>query len=252
MQVVWDEVHFAGFVNGYLTGSYFFDIHPPLGKLALAASATLGGYDGKTSWATIGNPLPEESVPLLFLRGLPALQGTLTVPLVYLTARELGLSVPAALLSASGMLFDVCALVEVCCLPKQAHLGTSHHAMDIGFEADRFFDLWSLFSLLCRVREHLVCPKMTFSVTLLRSHATCSRTLRCYWRSYCRSQLELQSTSISAIEHKYDSMLLATAMKAQHITAPLVLALPARSPSPANPVCSRLRRRLAAAPHCGA
>ena len=34
-----DEHHFGKFVNGYLSGAYFFDIHPPLGKLLLALSA---------------------------------------------------------------------------------------------------------------------------------------------------------------------------------------------------------------------
>ena len=34
--VVFDEYHFGKFVNNYFDGQYFFDIHPPLGKLTLA------------------------------------------------------------------------------------------------------------------------------------------------------------------------------------------------------------------------
>ena len=34
--VVFDEYHFGRFVNNYLDGNHFFDIHPPLGKLTLA------------------------------------------------------------------------------------------------------------------------------------------------------------------------------------------------------------------------
>ena len=50
-QVVWDEFHFGKFVDGHINGEYFFDIHPPLGKLLLALSAWLGGYDGSQGWS---------------------------------------------------------------------------------------------------------------------------------------------------------------------------------------------------------
>ena len=35
LQVVFDEYHFGKFVNGYITGEYFFDVHRPLGKLGV-------------------------------------------------------------------------------------------------------------------------------------------------------------------------------------------------------------------------
>ena len=74
-QVVWDEHHFGKFVNGYLSGAYFFDIHPPLGKIILMIASALGGYDGVTvGWERIGVDIPS-SVNLLALRGAPALQG---------------------------------------------------------------------------------------------------------------------------------------------------------------------------------
>ena len=52
------------------------------------------------------------SVNLLALRGAPALQGALLVPLMFATARALGISTPGALLAASGVLLDGCFLVE--------------------------------------------------------------------------------------------------------------------------------------------
>ena len=111
LQVVFDEYHFGKFVNGYITGEYFFDIHPPLGKLLLCLVAWMGGYDGSQSWDKIGVDIPPE-VNLLALRGAPALQGALLVPLMFGTARALGISTPGALLGACGVLLDGCFLVE--------------------------------------------------------------------------------------------------------------------------------------------
>ena len=110
--VVFDEYHFGKFVNGYLTGEYFFDIHPPLGKLVLTLAAHAGGYNGTTmAWAKIGDPIPA-AVNLFALRAGPALQGALLLPLLYIAGRAMGLSQPASLLAPAGALFDVCLLVE--------------------------------------------------------------------------------------------------------------------------------------------
>ena len=42
-EVVFDEFHFFHFVSEYEEGKYFFDIHPPLGKLILWANAQMYG-----------------------------------------------------------------------------------------------------------------------------------------------------------------------------------------------------------------
>lgn len=44
--VVFDEVHFGGFLTDYINGVCFFDIHPPLAKMILAGTAKLAGYKG--------------------------------------------------------------------------------------------------------------------------------------------------------------------------------------------------------------
>ena len=41
LRQVFDEYHFGKFVNNYNDGKYFFDIHPPLGKLTLAFAGWL-------------------------------------------------------------------------------------------------------------------------------------------------------------------------------------------------------------------
>ena len=75
-------------------------------------ASALGGYDGVTvGWEKIGVDIPS-SVNLLALRGAPALQGALLVPLMFSTARALGLSTPASLVVACGVLLDGCFLVE--------------------------------------------------------------------------------------------------------------------------------------------
>ena len=51
-------------------GEYFFDIHPPLGKLILTVVAKAGGYNGTQAWATIGEPI-HPSINLLALVPAP-------------------------------------------------------------------------------------------------------------------------------------------------------------------------------------
>jgi len=43
--LVFDEVYFAKFGYNYLTGTPFFDAHPPLGKYLIALSIRLGGFN---------------------------------------------------------------------------------------------------------------------------------------------------------------------------------------------------------------
>lgn len=110
-QVVFDEYHFGKFVNGYVTGQYFFDIHPPLGKLFIAAAAWWSGYDGTQPFAKIGE-VYQPDVDLFALRAVPATFGALLIPLVYLLVRQLGCSVAAASLAAGIVLLDGAILVE--------------------------------------------------------------------------------------------------------------------------------------------
>ena len=45
--VVFDEVHFGGFAEAYVSSrAYFFDIHPPHAKLIIAGTAGLAVYAG--------------------------------------------------------------------------------------------------------------------------------------------------------------------------------------------------------------
>ncbi len=102
--VVFDEVYFRGFAADYLSGHYFFDIHPPLVKLLFAADAWLFHL----SPADISSGLLGGAV----LRCLPALAGAALVPLVYLIVRRVGLGRMGASLAATFVLCDNALLVE--------------------------------------------------------------------------------------------------------------------------------------------
>ncbi|EGW33069.1 uncharacterized protein SPAPADRAFT_137353 [Spathaspora passalidarum NRRL Y-27907] len=105
-KVVFDEVHFGKFASYYLEGTYFFDLHPPFAKLLIAFVGWLIGYNGKFKFESIGESYIENSVPYLAYRSLSAIQGTATVPIMFLTMKTLGFSVAACIMSSIIVCFD--------------------------------------------------------------------------------------------------------------------------------------------------
>ncbi len=89
-ETVFDEVHFGKFVSGYFTGEYFFDIHPPLGKLLISAMGFIGGFRPGFSFSNIGEKFSDNSY--MWLRMLPALAGIILPIVIYLLALEIGFS----------------------------------------------------------------------------------------------------------------------------------------------------------------
>lgn len=96
-QTVFDEVHFGKFVSGYLAGEYFFDIHPPLGKLLFSGIAYLGGFSPEFSFDNIGTIFPNNHY--LALRSMPMLAGTLLPLVIFAVALQLGFSPAASFLA---------------------------------------------------------------------------------------------------------------------------------------------------------
>lgn len=101
--IVFDETYFKTYAGTYLTGSYYFDPHPPLGKLILGGFAHLMGLSG---------PAVAGDDPSTILRLVPALAGILIIPVFYLLLRQLKASRKVATLGAALLLLDNALIVE--------------------------------------------------------------------------------------------------------------------------------------------
>ncbi|KAI0559237.1 Dolichyl-phosphate-mannose--protein mannosyltransferase family GT39 [Gracilaria domingensis] len=110
--VVFDEYHFGTFVDNIISGATHFDIHPPLGKLTLAFFGWHVGYrpDPDFGYEEIGKAY--NSVLYYPLREVAAVFGVITVPLMYATARTLGMSWVGALVCAGLFCFDNLNIIE--------------------------------------------------------------------------------------------------------------------------------------------
>ncbi|KAF8624120.1 hypothetical protein AX15_006029 [Amanita polypyramis BW_CC] len=107
--VIWDEAHFGKFGSHYLKREFYFDVHPPLGKMIVGLVGLLSGYDGSFEFKS-GEAYPE-NVPYVAMRVMLAMFGVGMVPLAWFTAVELGMSQWACHLVTLMVLFDVGWLV---------------------------------------------------------------------------------------------------------------------------------------------
>lgn len=108
-QVVFDETHFGNFTNYYLTGRYFYDIHPPLAKMIIAGFAKMSGYKGDYNF-TMGAEYP--TYEYISLRLIPALFSACVVPLSYLTLRGMLCSRMTSFVGAILVACDLAMIVE--------------------------------------------------------------------------------------------------------------------------------------------
>ena len=104
-EVVFDEVHFGKFASYYIRRTFYFDVHPPLGRLLLALVSWSFGYDGHFNFTTIGESYIENNVPFLVFRGWTAFCGSLLVVFVYRMLRKMGYTI-GAIAATSAVVFD--------------------------------------------------------------------------------------------------------------------------------------------------
>src|SRR3989344_2118579 len=109
-EVVFDEVHFGKFVSAYYTHQYYFDIHPPLGKLLVAGFGYLFNFQPEYSFAEIGQAFPDQAY--LALRFLSILAGTLLPIIIFLLALELRMKPLVAFLAGMFIVLDNALLTQ--------------------------------------------------------------------------------------------------------------------------------------------
>ena len=104
-EVVFDEVHFGKFASYYIRRTYYFDVHPPLGRLLLAFVSSSFGYKGHFNFSKIGESYIDNNVPFLVFRGWTCLCGSILVIFVYRMLRKMGYTI-GALVATMAVIFD--------------------------------------------------------------------------------------------------------------------------------------------------
>uniref|UniRef100_A0A7N8XP28 Protein O-mannosyl-transferase 2 n=1 Tax=Mastacembelus armatus TaxID=205130 RepID=A0A7N8XP28_9TELE len=102
--VCWDETHFGKMGSYYINRTFFFDVHPPLGKMLIGLAGYLTGYDGTFPFIKPGDKYEHHNY--WGMRGFCAVLGSFLPVFGYLIVLELSQSPTAALITASLLIFD--------------------------------------------------------------------------------------------------------------------------------------------------
>ncbi|XP_073950740.1 protein O-mannosyl-transferase 2 [Choristoneura fumiferana] len=103
--VCWDETHFGKMASWYINRTFFFDVHPPLGKMLIALSGKLTGYDGTFPFDKPGDKY--EGAKYEGMRIFCTTLGALVVPLTFLTLWEMTKSLDSTFIGTMLLLCDV-------------------------------------------------------------------------------------------------------------------------------------------------
>lgn len=107
---VFDEIYFTTDAQAYYTHQYYFDIHPPLGKLLIAASALPQGIPADVQFKSehVAGTQPNYAR----LRFLPTLAGAALPIIIFLLALELGLSLYSAGFAGAAIILENALLTQ--------------------------------------------------------------------------------------------------------------------------------------------
>lgn len=109
-EVVFDEIHYGKYANGYLRGENFFSGHPPLGVQLIALGGWLGGYRPHFSFANISEKFTDNS--FIALRFMPNLAGSLIPAAAAVFALILGFPVISAFFAGLLLIFENALLIQ--------------------------------------------------------------------------------------------------------------------------------------------
>ncbi|XP_031436034.1 protein O-mannosyl-transferase 2 [Clupea harengus] len=102
--ICWDETHFGKMGSYYINRTFFFDVHPPLGKMLIGLAGYLTGYDGTFPFIKPGDKYEHHNY--WGMRGFCAALGSCLPPFAFLTVQELSDSPTAGLIASALLIFD--------------------------------------------------------------------------------------------------------------------------------------------------
>lgn len=107
----WDETHFGKMGSWYINRTFFFDVHPPLGKMLIGLSGYLTGYNGTFPFTKPGDKYLDTNY--VGMRIFCVFLGTLLVPFSFLICYDFTKSITCAILGSSFILFGNLNLYSV-------------------------------------------------------------------------------------------------------------------------------------------
>ncbi|XBW37022.1 hypothetical protein QEN19_002602 [Hanseniaspora menglaensis] len=110
-EVIFDEVHFGKFASHYLEHEYYFDLHPPMGKICISLLGQLVNYNGAFKFDDIGIQYPE-GVPFLLYRLFNCMLGVGICSFIFKILKELKLKPITCFLGAMFVVFDNSHVIE--------------------------------------------------------------------------------------------------------------------------------------------